>query len=53
MKVFKALPCRWPQATIKELNMADTDSKPVNTIAKTHSKFLTDNTEKHETVRKK
>ncbi|ROS26554.1 SymE family type I addiction module toxin [Raoultella terrigena] len=32
--------------------MADTDSKPGNTIAKTHSKFLAGNTEKHEPVRK-
>ncbi|MCS4270613.1 MULTISPECIES: hypothetical protein [Raoultella] len=32
--------------------MADTDSKPGNTIAKTHSKFLSGNTEKHEPVRK-
>ena len=32
--------------------MADTDSKPGNTIAKTHSNFLAGNTEKHEPVRK-
>ncbi|MEW5561629.1 SymE family type I addiction module toxin [Enterobacter asburiae] len=32
--------------------MADTNSKPVITIAKTHSKFLAGNTEKHEPVRK-